>query len=101
MRLAALLLALLLPACACRGVIGANYRNRDNRVAYPYRGSPAERLGLQAGDILVEPESLRGLPGEVVTVRWLRDGKEYSGETQLMCVEELDTGWPTTEGKSP
>ncbi len=60
-------------------------------------GSPANKAGLKSGDVIIKfgDKSIKNLydysyalgehkPGEKITVIWIRDGKEMSGEMELV-----------------
>jgi serine protease DegS len=89
-----------------RGWLGVDARNlapgtdtepRGVRIAGVFRGSPADAAGLRAGDILlaINDQPLADLddllqhttnaaPGASVRLRVLRDGEEFSRETELI-----------------
>jgi len=62
------------------------------RVGTVTKGSPAERLGLRKGDLIIsvdgEPvggwielsEKIHSRPGREVTITWERDGRRYTGK---------------------
>jgi hypothetical protein len=73
------------------------YAGKGMRLSGVTPGTPAEAAGLRAGDIIIGLNAapvtdlsqfatrLRGLnPGDVVTVRYVREGREQTAKAQLM-----------------
>lgn len=84
----------------CAGAIGASYGPKYHRVDWTLPGSPAEQIGIEAGDTLLNPMELEGRPGEVRTVVWRHNGKLMEAETTLKCVNQLYENAPASDWDS-
>lgn len=74
----------------CRGVIGASYDHSNHVVDYTLDDSPAAKIGLHKGDVLVDIEKLIGAPGRHVTVDYIRLGVEHRVDTDLVCIDDIN-----------
>lgn len=77
----------------CAGAIGAQRHNSTHHVLYVFKESPAAKLGIKKGDLLVDLDMIEGQPGDVVTVKWIREEGHVSvlhtQETKLECVDDI------------
>ena len=86
-----LLISLLLftSGCACNGAVGIMYGHSTGRIDYALSGTEAEKWDLQPGDILLNPEELKGKPGKEVIVKILRGTQVLEFKTKLVCIDAI------------
>ncbi len=84
----------------CAGAIGASYGPKQHRVDWTLPGSPAEQLGIEPGDTLMNPMELEGRPGEWRTVVWRHEGTLKEADAQLKCVDDLYNNAPASDWNS-
>lgn len=72
----------------CTGVIGVVY-NQHGVVRHVFPNSPADKAGIEVGDIIHDRRSTRGKPETEVLVKWKRD--EIENETVMVrtCTDNL------------
>ncbi len=84
----------------CAGAIGASYGPKYHRVDWTLPGSPAERIGIEPGDTLLNPMELEGRPGDEKTVVWRHEGKLKEATVKLACVDQLYENAPASDWDS-
>ena len=64
--------------------------NGSKVVVNIYEGYPAYKAGVRVGDVLGNPDILKGPPGTRVKIMYSRDGKYYAVEVtrEKICVED-------------
>lgn len=84
----------------CAGAIGASYGPKYHKVDWTLPGSPAERIGIQTGDELLNPLELEGRPGEIRTVVWRHEDIIMEATVKLACVDDLYNNAPASDWDS-
>jgi len=58
-------------------------------AGHVYKGYPADKAGLQDGDVLLNYMEFRGQPGTPVTIHYMRNGQEMAVDTirEKICVK--------------
>lgn len=76
----------------CPGSMGIMYDTiNDLNIVYSvYTNSPASKIGIESGDVLLNVFDLKGNPGDQVLVKWEHNNKVHSKYTTLMCRKQYD-----------
>lgn len=73
----------------CKGGLGIHYDEWTEIVYYVIPNSPADKIGIVPGDMLLTPWVFSGEVGKQVKVQWVRNNQMLSSETRLGCLEEM------------